>query len=82
MGRLSQEWKALGKVVEVFAKLQRRDIMHSMVTLHDLVDLVEPPWRNLAEASTSGRSRDEVMEWDAEMAEWDEEVVELWASLG
>ena len=22
------------------------------------------------------------MEWDAEMAEWDEEVVELWASLG
>ena len=56
LGRLSQERKALGKAVEVFAKLQRRDIMRSMVKLHDLVDLAESPWRNLVETSTSKRS--------------------------
>lgn len=31
LGRLSREHKELGKAVEVFAKLQRRDIMRSMV---------------------------------------------------
>ena len=67
--------------MEVFAKLQRRDIMRSMVKLHNLVNLVEPPWWNLAEASTSGRSRDEAMQLDAEVAEWDEEVAEPLASL-
>ena len=56
--------------------------MCSMVKLHDLVDLVEPPWRNLAETSTSGWSWDEVTDWDAEMEERDEEVSEPWASLG
>jgi hypothetical protein len=44
LGRLSWERKTLGKAVEVFSKLQRQDIMHSMVKLHDLVDLAEPPW--------------------------------------
>ena len=82
LGSLSREQKALGKVVEVFAKLQRRDIMRSMVKLHDLVDLAEPPWRNLEEASTSEWSWDEAMDLDTEVAEWDEDMVELLASLG
>ena len=51
--RLSRERTALGKAMEVFAKLQRRDIMCSMVKLHDLVDLPEPPWRSMAESSSS-----------------------------
>ena len=75
LGKLSWERKALGKAVEFFAKLQRRDIMRSMVKLHDLVDLAEPPWRNLAEASTFSRSWDEAMDLDAEVVERDEEVV-------
>lgn len=48
----------------VFAKLQRRDIIRSMVKIHDLVDLAETPWRNLAEASTLEWSRDEPMDLD------------------
>lgn len=67
LNKLSQERKTLGKVVEVFAKLQRRDIMHNMVKLHDLVDLAELPWQNLVESSTSERSQDEVTAWDVEM---------------
>ena len=43
LGSLSQECKTLGKAVEVFPKLQRRDIMRSMVKLHDFMDLAEPP---------------------------------------
>ena len=35
LGCLSRERTTLGKVVEVFAKLQQRDIMRSMVKLHD-----------------------------------------------
>ena len=42
LGHLSRERTTLGKVVEVFAKLHQRDIMRSMVKLHDLVDLAEP----------------------------------------
>ena len=34
LGRLSWERKTLGKAMEFFAKLQRRDIMHNMVKLH------------------------------------------------
>ena len=56
--------------------------MHSMVKLHDLVDLIEPPWRNLVEASTYRQLRDEVMEWDAEVAERDKEVAEPLATPG
>ena len=55
--------------------------MRSMVKLHDLVDLVEPPWWNLVKASTSGWSRDEAMDLDAEVEEQDEEVTEPLASL-
>lgn len=56
--------------------------MHSMVKLHDLVDLAEPPWRNSAEALTSDQSRDEAMDLDAEVAECEEEVAEPLASPG
>ena len=54
--------------------------MCSMVKLHDLVDLVEPPWWNLVEASTSSRLRDKPMDLDAEVAKRDEDVVDLPAS--
>ena len=64
LGRLSWERTTLGKVVEVVTKLQRRDIMRRMVKLHDLVDLTEPPWRNMVEASSSGRPWEEVVELD------------------
>ena len=56
--------------------------MHSMVKLHDLVDLAEPPCRNMAEASSSGRSREEAMDLDADMANWDEDIAKLSASSG
>ena len=56
--------------------------MRSMVKLHNLVDLAEPPWRNLAESSTSERSWDEVTAWDVEMAERDEEVAKPRTSPG
>ena len=68
--------------MEVFAKLQRGDIMHSMVKLHDLVDLVEPPWRNMAESSSSGRSKEEAMDLDVDMANQDEDTAEPPASPG
>lgn len=73
---------ALGKAVEVFAKLQRREIMRSMVKLHDLVDLVEPPWRGMVEASTSGLPRDELMEHDETIGNHDEEVADALTSPG
>lgn len=50
--------------------------MHSMVKLHDLVDLAEPPWRNLVETSTSRRSRDKPMDLDAEVVDRDEDVAD------
>ena len=56
--------------------------MHSMVKLHDLVDLAEPPWRHLAEASTLGQSWDEPMALDAEVADRDEDVADPPASPG
>lgn len=80
LGRLCREQTMLGKAVEVFTKLQRKDIMCSMVKLDDLVDLVEPPWRDMAEASTSNRSREEAMDLDVEVENWDEDVVEPSAS--
>ena len=79
---LSQERTALGKAVEVFAKLQQRDIMRSMVKLHDLVDLVEPLWRSMAEASSSSRPRNEAMELDEAMENRDEEATKAPVSPG
>ena len=38
--------------------------MRRMVKLHDLVDFAVPPCRGMAEASTSGLPRDELMELD------------------
>ena len=76
MGCLSQGRMALGKAVEVFAKIQWRDIMRSMVKLHDLVDLVEPPWRGMVEVSSSRWQRDEVMELDEAMENQDKEATE------
>ena len=67
LGRLSWERMALGKVVEVFAKLQRRDIMQSKVKLHDLVDLAEPPWRGMVEALSPRQPWDDSMELDEAM---------------
>ena len=63
-------------------KLQRRDIMRSMVKLHDLVDLAEPSWRGMVEASSSRWPRDEAMELDEAMENRDEEAAEDSASLG
>lgn len=54
--------------------------MKSMVKLHDLVDLAEPPWRGMAEASSSRRPQDEVMELDEAMENRDEEAAEEPAS--
>ena len=56
--------------------------MRSMVKLHDLVDLVKPPWQNIVEASTLGWSRDKPMGLDTEMADWDEDMVDLSNSPG
>ena len=80
LGRLLWERTTLGKEVEVFAKLHRRDIMRSMVKLHDLVDLAEPPWRGMAEASSSGRPWEEAMDLDEAIEHWDTEVAKEPAS--
>ena len=68
--------------MEVFAKLQWRDIIRSMVKLHDLVDLAEPLWIDMAEASSSGLPRDESMELDEAMGNRDEEAAEAPANPG
>lgn len=72
----------LGKVVEVFVKLQRRDIMHSMLKLHDLVDLAEPPLRSMVETLSSGRPQEEAMDLDTAMENWDEDAAKPPTSLG
>ena len=54
--------------------------MRIMVKLHDLVDLVEPPWRGMAEASSSGLPRDESMELDEAMGNRDEEAANVSAN--
>ena len=72
----------LGKAVKVFEKLQRRDIMCRMVKLHDLVDLTEPPWRSMVEASSSSRPWEEAMDLDEAMEKWDEEAMDPSASPG
>ena len=72
----------MGKVVEVFAKLQRRDVRRSMVKLHDLVDLAEPPWRGMVEASSSRCPHDKSMELDEAMENRDEEAMEASANSG
>ena len=54
--------------------------MRSIVNLHDLVDLAEPPWRGMAETSMSGLPRAESMELDATIGNHDEEVVDALAS--
>jgi hypothetical protein len=56
--------------------------MWSMVKLHDLVGLAEPPWRGMAEASSSGLPWDESMELDEAMGNHDEEATEASASPG
>ena len=80
LGHLSRERMVLGKAVEVFAKLQWREIIRSMVKLHVLVDLAEPLLRGMAEASTSGLLRDELMELDETIGNHDEEVADALAS--
>lgn len=82
LGCLARERLALGRVVEVFAKLQRREIMRSMVKLHDLGDFVEPPWRGMMEASTSGLPRDESMELDEAIGNHDEDTAGTSTSPG
>ena len=72
----------LGKVVEVFTKLQWRDIMRSMVKLHDLVDLSKPLWRGMEEASMSSLPKDESMELDKAIGNRDEEVADTSANPG
>ena len=56
--------------------------MRTMVKLQDLVDLAKPPWRNMAEASTSGRSKEDAMDLEAEVANREEDVAEPPPSLG
>ena len=53
-----------------------------MVKLHDLVDLVEPPWHGMAEASSLERPWDELMELDEAMENRDEEAAKGPTSLG
>ena len=63
-------------------KLQRRDIMCSMVKLHDLVDLAEPPWRSMVDTSSTSRPHEEAMELDEALENWDEDVMKPPASPG
>lgn len=50
--------------------------MRRMVNLHDLVDLAEPQWSGMAEASTSGLLSDESMELDEETGNHDEDAAD------
>ena len=69
----------MGKAVEVFAKLQRRDIMRNMVKLHDLV---EPPWKSMADIYSVRRPHEEAMDLDEVLENQDKEAVESLTSLG
>lgn len=46
--------------------------MRSMVKLHDLANLVDPPRRGIAEESMLGFPKDEAMELDEEIENRDE----------
>ena len=82
LGHLSREKTTLGKAVEVFSKLQRRDIMHSMVKLHNLVDLAKPPWKSMADIHSVHRPREEAMDLDEALENQDEEAMESLTSSG
>ena len=56
--------------------------MRSMVKLHDLVDLVKPPWRGIAQASMLGFPKDEVMELEEAIENQDEDTAGALSSLG
>lgn len=38
--------------------------MHSMVKLHDLVDLAEPPWKRMVDTPSTHQPREEDMDLD------------------
>lgn len=55
--------------------------MWSIIKLHDLVYLAEPPWRGMAEASSSGSPRDESMEPEEAMGNQGEKDAQASARL-
>ena len=50
--------------------------MHSMVKLHDLVDLEEPPWKSMADSHSGRRPREEAMDLDEALENQDEGATE------
>ena len=74
LGHLSRERTTLGKAMEVFVKLQRRDIMRNMVKLHNLVDLAEPPWKSMGDTPSTSQPCEEAMELDEALENQDEEA--------
>ena len=81
-GTLAQERTTFGKAVEVFTKLQRRDIMRSMVKLHDLVDLAKPSWKRMVDCPSANRLHEEAMALDEALENQDKDVVEPSTSVG
>ena len=55
--------------------------MCSMVKLHDLVDLAEPPWKSMVDTPSAHRPHEEAMELDEALENQDEEAAELPTSL-
>ena len=66
LGRLLRERMALGRAIKMFAKFQRREIMHCMVKLNDLEELAKPPLGGAPIALTSAPMQEEEIYLDDE----------------
>ena len=64
LGRLFHERLALGRTVRVFAKHYRKEVMHRLVKIQDLVDLAEPLMGGLFASMSMGQRRNDEMELD------------------
>ena len=65
LGHLFKERLALDWIVKAFAKHYRKEVMHSLVKIQDLVDLAEPPLGGLSASTSTGHRQNDEMELDA-----------------
>lgn len=62
LGRLFIQRKALGQVVKLYSRFQRREIMRCMVKINDLEEEAEPPLSGMMDSSTSSTSKGDAMD--------------------
>ena len=72
LGQLFREHLVLGRVVKMYARFQRHEIMRCMVKINDLEELVEPLLGGTLGTSTLGLPKNEVMDVDESVRFWEE----------